>query len=92
MSLTIPTTIGGPAKSEHSLSAEAPRIRRMKESEPGELPKCFGTDYFGKWNTIGMTYEGMRIDRPEWQEKCGGCEYFDKCFSCNLIRLMRIKK
>ncbi len=55
-------------------------------------PKCFGTDYFGKWNQTGMTFESMKIDRPEYQIKCANCPLFEKCYMANHIRLMRIKR
>ena len=55
-------------------------------------PKCFGTDYFGKWNMTGMTFDSMRIDHPEYQVKCGNCPFFEKCYLCNHIRLLRIKR
>jgi len=56
------------------------------------FPKCFGTDYYGKWNTTGMTYESMKIDRPDQQEKCHDCPSFDRCYHVNVIRLARIKR
>jgi len=56
------------------------------------MPKCFGTDYYGKWNSSGMTFESMKIDRPEQQQKCCNCPIHDKCFMVNQIRLMRIKR
>lgn len=55
-------------------------------------PKCFGTDYYGKWNSSGMTYESMKIDRPDYQIKCANCNLFERCYMLNEIRLMRIKK
>lgn len=55
-------------------------------------PKCFGTDYFGKWNSSGMTFEAMKIDRPDYQSKCANCPLFEKCYFLNHIRLLRIKK
>lgn len=55
-------------------------------------PKCFGTDYFGKWNMTGMTFESMKIDKPDWQIKCGNCPFFEKCYLANHIRLLRIKR
>ncbi|HNX74113.1 MAG TPA: hypothetical protein PLM07_00605 [Candidatus Rifleibacterium sp.] len=55
-------------------------------------PKCFGTDYFGKWNTSGMTLEGMKIDHPDYQQKCANCSLFERCYMTNHIRLLRIKK
>ncbi len=56
-----------------------------------ELPKCFGTDYFGKWNMMGMTFESMKIDKPEYQSRCAYCKFFERCYYCNHIRLLRIK-
>ena len=55
--------------------------------QPPELPKCFGTDYFGKWN---MT--GMKIDNTEYQRRCAFCHFFERCYFCNHIRLLRIKR
>lgn len=60
-----------------------------KETTP---PKCFGTDYFGKWNATGMTFEAMKIDRPDYQMKCANCPLFEKCYLANHIRLLRIKR
>lgn len=56
------------------------------------LPKCFGTDYFGKWNTSGMTFEAMKIDRADYQAKCAACPFFERCYAVNDIRLQRIKR
>lgn len=56
------------------------------------LPKCFGTDYFGKWNTSGMTFEAMKIDRPDYQLKCATCPVYERCYLCNHIRILRIKR
>lgn len=61
-------------------------------TQSGPLPKCFGTDYFGKWNTTGMTFESMKIDKPDWQQKCADCFYFERCYMANTIRLARIKR
>jgi hypothetical protein len=58
----------------------------------GKLPKCFGTDYFGKWNMTGMTFEAMKIDRPDYQQKCADCPYFERCATVNDIRIARIKR
>jgi len=58
----------------------------------GSLPKCFGTDYFAKWNTTGMTYESMKIDKPEYQQKCFACHCFERCYMANYIKLMRIRR
>ncbi len=55
-------------------------------------PKCFGTDYFGKWNTQGMTFESMKVDHPDYQQKCANCPLFERCYMVNHIRLLRIKK
>ena len=60
--------------------------------KPVELPKCFGTDYFGKWNMTGMTFESMKIDNTEYQRRCAYCYYFERCYLCNHIRLLRIKR
>ncbi len=60
------------------------------EKQP--MPKCFGTDYFGKWNTTGMTFEAMKIDRPDQQAKCCECYYYERCAIANNIRIMRIKR
>lgn len=57
-----------------------------------ELPKCFGTDYFGKWNMTGMTFESMKIDNTEYQKRCAFCSFFERCYLCNHIRLLRIKR
>ena len=43
------------------------------KQQPPDLPKCFGTDYFGKWNMTGMTFESMKIDNTEFQRKCAFC-------------------
>jgi hypothetical protein len=56
------------------------------------MPKCFGTDYYGKWATTGMTFESMKIDRPEQQQKCFDCPVHEKCYMVNNIRLLRIKR
>lgn len=63
----------------------------MGQRQQPELPKCFGTDYFGKWNMTGMTFESMKIDKPEYQHKCAFCAFFERCYFCNHIRLLRIK-
>ena len=57
-----------------------------------KLPKCFGTDYFGKWNMTGMTFEAMKIDKPEYQTRCAECQLFERCYQVNHIRIMRIKR
>ena len=56
------------------------------------MPKCFGTDYFGKWNATGMTYEAMKIDKPEWQQKCCECPLFERCATLNKIKIARIHR
>ncbi|MBU1109368.1 MAG: hypothetical protein KKB51_21995 [Candidatus Riflebacteria bacterium] len=56
------------------------------------IPKCFGTDYFGKWSTSGMTFEAMRIDRPDYQTKCATCPLFERCYLTNHVRILRIKR
>ncbi|MBF0407977.1 MAG: hypothetical protein HQM10_11520 [Candidatus Riflebacteria bacterium] len=56
------------------------------------VPKCFGTDYFAKWNTTGMTYESMKIDKPEQQQKCAMCPLFERCGIVNEIKIARIKR
>lgn len=77
-------------------ASSAPKVTNSNElrisGKAEELPKCFGTDYFGKWNMSGMTFESMKIDRPEFQTKCAICSYFERCYLCNHIRLIRIKK
>ncbi len=55
-------------------------------------PKCFGTDYFGKWNASGMTFDSMKIDHLDYQQKCANCYLFEQCYRVNHIRLLRIKK
>ncbi|MFZ2961124.1 MAG: hypothetical protein WA705_29955 [Candidatus Ozemobacteraceae bacterium] len=56
------------------------------------VPKCFGTDYFAKWNTTGMTFEAMKIDKPDYQQKCGECPLFERCYYCNHMRVLRIRR
>ncbi|HNW33833.1 MAG TPA: hypothetical protein PKM25_02805 [Candidatus Ozemobacteraceae bacterium] len=56
------------------------------------LPKCFGTDYFGKWNASGMTFDSMKIDKPDQQQKCCDCPLFERCFMVNQIKLSRIHR
>lgn len=58
----------------------------------GAMPKCFGTDYFGKWNMTGMTFESMKIDRPDYQQKCAECYLFERCYMTNHVRILRINK
>jgi hypothetical protein len=60
--------------------------------EKPPMPKCFGTDYFGKWNPTGMTWEAMKIDRPDQQLKCCECPLYERCAIANEIKLMRIKR
>lgn len=57
-----------------------------------KLPKCFGTDYFGKWASTGMTFDAMKIDRPDYQAKCAECPIFERCYLVNHIRILRIKR
>ena len=57
-----------------------------------KLPKCFGTDYFGKWNTTGMTFESMKIDKPEYQTKCADCYIFDRCCAVVNTKIQRVKR
>jgi hypothetical protein len=87
MSLTPPPGTLGSSKSQ-------PKQASSSSVTKGELtpPKCFGTDYFGKWNQTGMTFESMKIDRPEYQFKCANCDLFERCYMANHIRLMRIKR
>lgn len=56
------------------------------------MPKCFGTDYFGKWNASGMTWDSMKIDKPDYQQKCCDCPVFERCYMVNYIKIMRIKR
>ena len=62
------------------------------KQQPPDLPKCFGTDYFGKWNMTGMTFDSMKIDNTEYQRRCAFCSFFERCYFCNHIRLLRIKR
>ena len=75
----------GPRSQPGSAVANIPR----KETEP---PKCFGTDYFGKWNTTGMTFESMKVDKPDYQHKCANCYLYERCYMANHIRILRIKR
>ncbi|MDN5278689.1 MAG: hypothetical protein PWR01_2654 [Clostridiales bacterium] len=84
MSLTPPPGTLGSAQSKPT----SPTMNR-NEITP---PKCFGTDYYGKWNQTGMTFESMKIDRPDYQMKCANCPLFEKCYMLNHIRLLRIKR
>jgi hypothetical protein len=61
-------------------------------AQESALPKCFGTDYFAKWNTSGMTYESMKIDKPDQQAKCAACQLFERCYMVNYIKIQRIKR
>ena len=79
---------GTPATS----NTQAPAAIQTNKNQPPELPKCFGTDYFGKWNMTGMTFESMKIDNTEYQRRCAFCPFFDRCYFCNHIRLLRIKR
>ncbi len=83
-------TPGSPAIPGSSPSGKPKKTKSVIGDEI-EPPKCFGTDYFGKWNPIGMTFEAMRIDRPEQQTQCANCSLFEKCYQLNHIRLLRIK-
>ena len=89
MALMTPGLGSGVKPAGATAGASKPSILGQKQ-EP-ELPKCFGTDYFGKWNMTGMTLESMKIDRPEYQTRCAHCYYFERCYFCNHIRLLRIK-
>ncbi len=85
MSLTPPPgTLGTPQTKPASPAA----INRTEVTPP----KCFGTDYYGKWNQTGMTFESMKIDRPDYQLKCANCPFFEKCYMLNHIRILRIKR
>lgn len=86
-----PSTFGIPSP---GLSGSIPGNQPQKPltvSNEITPPKCFGTDYFGKWNASGMTYESMKIDRPEYQTKCANCPLFSKCYELNHIRILKIK-
>ena len=81
-------TIGSGLRQANAATPNAPASVAKQQ----ELPKCFGTDYFGKWNMTGMTFESMKIDNTEFQRKCAFCPFFDRCYLCNHIRLLRIKR
>ncbi len=81
-------TAGG-LKPLGSTQSSMPLTPQKKEIAP---PKCFGTDYFGKWNTTGMTFDSMKVDRPDYQSKCCNCPVFERCYQINHIRIMRIKR
>ena len=88
--MNFPTTnMGGLGVGQASAQAQAQAAPAPVKQV--ELPKCFGTDYFGKWNMTGMTFESMKIDKPEYQRKCAACSFFERCYLCNHIRLLRIK-
>lgn len=103
-----PTTPGGPPRPPLTpMTPLSPSPRPLQQAskpagspKPGipgmtkEItpPKCFGTDYFGKWNTTGMTFEIMKVDHPDNQIKCANCPLFEKCYQVNHIRLLRIKR
>lgn len=84
--LNRPSTPAAPA------APTAPAASAASMKKPPELPKCFGTDYFGKWNMTGMTFESMKIDNTEYQRRCAFCSFFERCYFCNHIRLLRIKR
>jgi hypothetical protein len=88
MSLVPPPGSLTPGTSKPAGTPSSPAPVRQDQA----LPKCFGTDYFGKWNTSGMTFESMKIDRPEYQSKCATCPLFERCYLVNHIRLLRIKR
>ncbi|MGM0598634.1 MAG: hypothetical protein ACQETH_02340 [Candidatus Rifleibacteriota bacterium] len=73
-------------------SSKTPQKTSAATQQEVTPPKCFGTDYFGKWNQTGMTFESMKIDRPEYQLKCANCPFFERCYMCNHIRLIKIKR
>lgn len=58
----------------------------------GKMPKCFGTELFGKWNMTGMRVEEMKIDAPDRQQVCFECDAFERCYAVQQIKLARIKK
>jgi len=88
MSLVTPPSPGIPGTPKPAGAASAPAPARQEQA----IPKCFGTDYYGKWNTSGMTFEAMKIDRPDYQSKCATCPLFERCYLVNHIRLLRIKR
>ena len=81
-------TIGSGLRQANAAAPSVPAAAKQQQ----ELPKCFGTDYFGKWNMTGMTFDSMKIDNTEFQRKCAFCPFFDRCYLCNHIRLLRIKR
>jgi len=89
MSLVTPAGSSIPgAAPKPAATQSAPAPVRQDQA----VPKCFGTDYFGKWNTSGMTFESMKIDRPDYQSKCAACPLFERYYLTNHIRLLRIKR
>lgn len=64
----------------------------MMADQTPVMPKCFGTDYFGKWNTTGMTFESMKIDRADQQKMCCECKFFERCYMVGYIKILRIKR
>lgn len=88
MSLVTPPGPTMPGAPKPAGAASAPAPVRQDQA----IPKCFGTDYFGKWNTSGMTFESMKIDRADYQAKCATCPLFERCYAVNDIRLQRIKR
>jgi len=94
MSLTTPPSnnpgqgLPKPITPQSAIPASPTGLNRQEITPP----KCFGTDYYGKWNSSGMTFEAMKIDRPDYQAKCANCPLFEKCYFLNHIRLLRIKK
>lgn len=88
MSLATPPGGLSPATPKPTAVPSTPAANRQDQP----LPKCFGTDYFGKWNTSGMTFESMKIDHPDYQAKCASCPLFERCYLVNHIRLLRIKR
>ncbi|GAB4284560.1 MAG: hypothetical protein Kow0029_31190 [Candidatus Rifleibacteriota bacterium] len=92
MSLTPPPGTLGSAPGTLGTSHNKPSSTSNLNRNEITPPKCFGTDYFGKWNQTGMTFESMKIDRPEYQIKCANCPLFEKCYMVNHIRLLKIKK
>ena len=85
------TGIGAGLRPSAPNNAAAAGSSPIKKQE-AELPKCFGTDYFGKWNMTGMTFESMKIDNTDYQRRCAFCSFFERCYFCNHIRLLRIKR
>lgn len=88
MSILTPPSSMTPGISKPASSSPTPAPIRQELA----LPKCFGTDYFGKWSTTGMTFEAMKIDRPDYQSKCATCPLLERCYLVNHIRILRIKR